>query len=460
MSQYHDYDATHEGYPPGNRGTSNTINLLLVVALIGVIVAGAFLFPTLAREWMDRDLEYRLKEREMVARAEAELLFRKREAEGAADAKVMAGRLSKTEIAPSTFRSVYEKVGPAVVGVRSFLQGQDRLVQYGEGSGVIVRLTEDKKAYVLTNCHVVQVPSTRPGIQGEYVVADRIDITLQSGRTFHINHGTAVYTDPQMDLAVLSFDASAVNHLVVAEFAPLGSVQVGDWALAIGSPFGLAQTVTTGVISAKGRTTQLLDGLEMIQTDAAINPGNSGGPLLDMKGRIVGINTVILSKSGSNEGINFAIPSETALDVFEQLIKPPHQISRGFLGVNAADLTAEQAEKLRVPGGVVIQTVQPDSPADEAGLLMGDIVLKVKGKEVKSFTELRNQIMAAKPDETVVLEIIRLKGQEKGPMRITAKLTDRTRMEANQFGNPRDQGPRFRLPDRPPQGTAPRRNPR
>src|SRR5262249_13933389 len=159
---------------------------------IGIIVAGAFLFPTLAKQWAENDLEYKLKEREIMARAEADVLYRKKEAEGAAESKLMAERLTKTEIAPSTFRTVYSKVGPAVVSIRSFVQAFDNsnpgLRKYAEGSGVIVRVTEgwflptEKKVYVLTNCHVIQVPT-----QDRYVIAPRIAVTLHSGRTFNID---------------------------------------------------------------------------------------------------------------------------------------------------------------------------------------------------------------------------------------------------------------------------------
>ena len=432
MSQYYDYDSYPDGKPPGPGTTvSATINLLLVVALVGVIVSGAFLFPTLARLWMEQDLEYKLRDREVSARAEAEQLYRKREAEMAAEAKAMAERLAKTEIAPSTFRAVYSKVGPAVVSIRTYtLSNRENgaPIRRGEGSGVIVRVTPEKMAYVLTNSHVLLVPT----LNGRYNIADRIAITLQSGRTILVSQGEFVYTDPQMDLAVVRFDASTLDHIVSTEFAPPGEVQVGDWVMAIGSPFGLAQTVTTGVVSAKGRSTVLLDGMEMIQTDAAINPGNSGGPLLDMKGRIVGINTFIVSESGGNEGIGFAIPGETAKDVFEQLLKPPHRLSRGYLGINALDLNPDKAAEFRVPGGAVVELVQPNSPGDKAGLRERDIIIKFKDKPVRSFNELRGMIMASKPEEMVVMEIIRLRGREIGPMRISAKLSERPPLRADE----------------------------
>jgi S1-C subfamily serine protease len=440
MSYYQDFDPQFENSPQGPRTTvSVTVNLLLLTALVGVIVAGVFLFPSLAEQWMERKLEYRLKEREAVARSEADTVFRKKEAELAAESKGMGERLAKTEIAPSTFRTVYGKVGPAVVSIRTFLVDREGggIAQYGEGSGVIVRVTDEKLAYVLTNSHVIHVPSLQR--REEYMIADRIGITLQSGRTFYVTRGEFVYTDTQLDLAVLRFDASTMDHLVTAEFAPADAVQVGDWVMAVGSPFGLAQTVTTGIVSAKGRSTVLLDGLEMIQTDAAINPGNSGGPLLDMKGRIVGINTFIFSKSGANEGIGFAIPGDMAKDVFEQLIKPPHRLLRGYMGINALDLSSEQALKLHVKGGAVIELVQPGSPSDKAGLKQGDIVLKFKDREIKSFNELRGLIMNCKPEETVVLEVLRLKNprfrfreragekpsEEEGLLRISVKLAER-----------------------------------
>ncbi len=342
-------------------------------------------------------------------KAEAEAAFRKREAELAAEAKVREGQLKALDIPTSAFSLVAERSGPAVVNISNLVgvatpTGLDLEFQkVGEGSGVLVRVTEDRKAYVLTNHHVIEYPNN-PGR-----ITDRIGITFQSGRTIFVHPRDGAWSDPSIDLAVIMFDAADMDHLVVVDFADSDALKVGDWVVAIGSPFGLKQTVTSGIVSAKGRARGEVD---MIQTDAAINPGNSGGPLLDLKGRLVGINTAIFTRSGGSEGIGFAIPSNTAKDVFEKLIVPPHRLIKGYLGVILIDLTPRDASLLKIPGGALIASVGEETPAEASGLRVRDVVTAIivegERKPVLNADELRRWIKTSKPGQSITLEIIRI----------------------------------------------------
>ncbi|ANB18892.1 DegQ family serine endoprotease [Dokdonella koreensis] len=243
-------------------------------------------------------------------------------------------------------------------------------VQQSLGSGVIV---DAAKGYVLTNNHVVEG-------------ADDVSVTLADGRTLT---GTLIGTDPDTDIAVLQIPAERLAALPLADSTAL---RVGDFVVAVGNPFGLGQTVTSGIVSALGRTGLGGRGYQnFIQTDASINPGNSGGPLVDLRGNLIGINSMIFSPSGGNVGIGFAIPADLVAQVMGQLVQFG-TVKRGALGVEAQDITPELARLLNLgeARGAVVARVRAGSPASRAGLAAGDTILSLDGKSVRSAQELHN----------------------------------------------------------------------
>jgi Do/DeqQ family serine protease len=254
------------------------------------------------------------------------------------------------------------------------------------GSGVIV---DAGKGYVLTNYHVIEN-------------ADEITVTLRDGRRFPAK---VVGKDPGVDLAVLRIKASKLTALPIGNSATL---QVGDFVVAIGNPFGLGQTVTSGIVSALGRSGLGIEGYEdFIQTDASINPGNSGGALVNIDGQLVGINTAIVGPSGGNVGIGFAIPSNMAKDVMEQLIKYGN-VRRGQLGVYIQNLTPDLAKAMGLGNtvGAVITNVKKGSPAEKAGLEVGDVVTAVNGAKVETADQLRNAVGLLRVGDTVTLNVL------------------------------------------------------
>jgi len=257
--------------------------------------------------------------------------------------------------------------------------------QHGLGSGVIVT----KDGYILTNNHVVDE-------------ADEVKVVLQDGREFT---GKVVGKDPKTDIAVLKIEAKDLPHL---EMADSDKIEVGDFVLAVGNPFGIGQTVTMGMVSATGRATLCLDYEDFIQTDAAINPGNSGGALVDTEGRLIGINTAILSRSGGNQGIGFAIPTALARDVMESLIREGH-VTRGYLGVMIQDVTPAISRQfdLKDQKGALIGDVVPKGPAEKAGLKSGDVILELDGKPVRDSRNLKLQVARVKPGESVSVKLLR-----------------------------------------------------
>ncbi len=257
------------------------------------------------------------------------------------------------------------------------------------GSGVIV----SDEGYVLTNNHVVQN-------------ADEIRVQIEDDRRYEAR---VVGTDPASDLAVIQFEDPPEN-LRVLDFADAQGPQLGEPVVAIGNPFGLSSTVTLGIISATGRQNiGITDYEDFIQTDAAINPGNSGGPLINMDGEVVGINTAILSRSGGYQGIGFAIPARMAQSIMQSLIDEG-EVSRGWLGVVIQTMNPELAEALDLPentDGVVVSDVQQGSPADEAGLQRGDVIVSLADTDIDTASSLRNRVAMQSPGTEVELGVLR-----------------------------------------------------
>ena len=267
-----------------------------------------------------------------------------------------------------------------------FRAPQGNFEQRGLGTGVII--TRD--GYVLTNNHVVDG-------------ADEVNVNLSDERTFPAK---VVGVDDKSDLAVLKIDA---GNLVPARLGDSDAMEVGEWVLAVGSPFGLDQTVTAGIVSAKGRADMgITDYEDFIQTDAAINPGNSGGPLVNLKGEVVGINTAIASRTGGYMGVGFAIPSNMAQSVMDSIIENG-SVERGFLGAGIQDLNEDLASSFGYKGtdGVLIGDIVADGPAAKAGLEPGDIVVKFNGKPTHKAHQLRNAVAATKPGARSTLDAVR-----------------------------------------------------
>ena len=266
-------------------------------------------------------------------------------------------------------------------------QQPQRRQQMSAGSGVII---DAEEGYVLTNHHVVQ--------NGE-----RIVVTLKDRRQFDAE---LVGSDPGTDIALLRIDA---EDLTALDLGDSDRLQVGDYVLAIGNPFGLGQTVTSGIVSALGRSGLNIEGYEdFIQTDASINPGNSGGALVTLDGRLVGINTAIIAPTGGNVGIGFAVPANMAGAVVDQLIEFG-EVQRGMLGVTIQDFTPDLAEALGIEAGVgaLVTQVEPDSAAEAAGLQAGDLIVSVDGRPVAGSGDLRSQIGLKRTGRTIMIEIIR-----------------------------------------------------
>jgi len=304
------------------------------------------------------------------------------------------------------FRSVASTAGPSVVHITQinsvierrspFDRGQVQMRPTGLGSGVIF----SADGLILTNNHVIQINNR---------VAEQLVVKLANGNEYPAK---LVGRDPSTDLAVIRIDGLEGSELPAAKFADSDALEVGDWVVAIGSPFGLSNTVTAGIVSAKGRP---LNGNEegriedFIQTDAAINPGNSGGPLLNLNGEIVGINTAIASRTGGYEGIGFAVPSTLAKAVVQNILKNG-RVVRGYLGVNLAEGSQD---------GVLVQSVLDDGPAASAGLKPGDIIRAFEGRRL-DITRLRQSIAVTPPGTPVKLEVVR----DGKPMQVTATLAD------------------------------------
>src|ERR1700691_1619042 len=293
-------------------------------------------------------------------------------------------------------------------------RGDGSIRERSLGSGVIV----DPKGYIVTNRHVIEK-------------ADRIRVRFEDDPPGVQHDAKVIGADQETDLAVIKVDIDRV--LPSAKMGNSDSMQVGDWVLAVGSPFGLSETVTAGIVSAKGR--DIVPGRQFqtfIQTDAAINPGNSGGPLVNMNGEVIGINTAILSETNAYAGVGFAMPSNTVVNVYNQLIAPEHRVARGSIGImfNAQENPAISRVYGAGAGGVTVSAVTAGSPAEQAGLKVGDTIISVDGKPVKNGDELVADIASRKPGSKVTLGFVR-NGKKQDA---TVTVADRAKVFAARLG--------------------------
>lgn len=316
-----------------------------------------------------------------------------------------------------TFEMVARAVSPAVVHIVAQKTGRidetNRVRHFEEtGSGVIVRGERIPGLYVLTNYHVV-----------EGAAPARINIFLKDGRAIR---PTQVWPDPKADIAVLNLNR---DDLPAARFGNSDEMNVGDWVMALGSPFGLTHSVSQGIISARGRhmdELQEVENQDFLQTDAAINPGNSGGPLVNMKGEVIGINNSIASNGGGNEGVGFSIPSNLARWIMGQLVSQGH-VSRGALGIDLhPEFRPEDAVTLGLerPRGAWVDVVHPGSPAATAGLLDDDVILRFQGAEVRDLNDLINRVSMAPIGQPV--DVIVWRARQQVTLRVTVGDRERT----------------------------------
>ena len=332
--------------------------------------------------------------------------------------------------APISFSSIAKRVEPAVVSIDTksriaepvaketpqtgasddvmefFRQQMRQRPVYGVGSGFIV----DKAGYIVTNAHVINN-------------AARITVKLDTGEEFQAK---VLGYDEETDLAILKIDAT--RDLPFVKFGDSDKAEVGDWVLAIGSPFGLTKTVTAGIISQKQRETPTASAFQkFIQTDAAINPGNSGGPLVNMQGDVIGINSQIATSTGEFSGIGFALPSEQAINVYDQIVKNG-KVKRGYLGAYLDSVKAEFAKVYGLKdakGAIVTEIRDKETPAGVAGLQVGDIIIEFNGQIVESATDLIAKIASTPPDQAISLQYLRESGTTLERKTASIKLKER-----------------------------------
>ena len=301
--------------------------------------------------------------------------------------------VQKAVVSIESSKIVHERIqaNPLLRQFFGDIPDQDReSKEMGLGSGVIV----SSNGYILTNNHVVEN-------------ADELTVELWDG---HKYPAKVVGADPKTDIAVVKVDATGLSTVT---FADSDKIRVGDVVFAVGNPLGVGETVTMGIVSAKSRNVHILEDVagyeDFIQTDAAINMGNSGGALLDAKGRLIGINSAIVSPSRGNIGIGFAVPVDLAASVMKSLIETG-TVARGFLGVGAVPMTPDVAEQVGLPKdakGVIVIETAPDSPAEKVGIKRRDVILRVNGKPIENYDELRLTISQLAPGSKVTLDISR-----------------------------------------------------
>jgi len=370
---------------------------LLFSQAVTVLVAAYFVVTTLQPTWLQRGAS--------TTRAGISVL----EAPSTPGAQPATG----------SFSAAARKASPAVVSINTskavrhprsndpwfqfFFGDQGTQAQMGLGSGVII----SPEGYILTNNHVVEG-------------ADEIEVTLSDSRRAS---ASVIGTDPETDLAVLRVQLDKLPVIVLGDSDQLA---VGDQVLAIGNPFGVGQTVTSGIVSALGRSQLGINTFEnFIQTDAAINPGNSGGALVDVNGNLMGINTAIYSRSGGSMGIGFAIPVSTAKLVLDGIVREG-QVTRGWIGVEPGELSPELAQTfgVRATEGVIITGVLQGGPAAQAGVRPGDVILEVGGKSINTVPQLLTAVAALKPGESAPFQV------QRGDARVELSVVPGTRPAA------------------------------
>ena len=332
--------------------------------------------------------------------------------------------LAKVPFDPSMVSDVAEKVTPSVVNITTKKNGPTPghgnpmfremfgrgMPMMGAGSGVVV----SADGQIVTNNHVVEG-------------ADEIKVTFSDKREFTAK---LLGADKSSDLAFLKIEAKGLPYL---RFGDSSKLRLGEFVLAVGNPFGVGQTVTMGIVSAKGRANMgIVDYEDFIQTDASINPGNSGGALVNLEGELVGINTAILSRTGGNQGVGFAVPSNMVQPIREQLTKYG-RVRRGYLGVYIQDLTPELASSMKLVDlqGVLVSDVQEDSPAAKGDLEAGDVITQVNGASTVTAAQLRNRVALIEPGSKVKLDVVR-EGQAKTVfVTLTEKAGEQAALQSN-----------------------------
>ena len=283
------------------------------------------------------------------------------------------------------FNELFRRFGLPVPGAPRGQVPQQEFKSQSLGSGFII----SSDGYVLTNAHVINA-------------ADEVIVKLSDKREFKAK---IIGSDRRTDVALLKIDASGLPKVSIGD---PNQLKVGEWVAAIGSPFGLENTMTAGIVSAKGRALPQENFVPFIQTDVAINPGNSGGPLFNLKGEVVGINSQIYSRSGGSMGLSFAIPIDVAMDVSNQL-KSGGKIARGWLGVSIQEITKDLADSfgMKNTNGALVAGVEKSGPADKGGLVAGDVILKFDGKAINSSSDLPRAVGGLKPGKSVNVEVLR-----------------------------------------------------
>jgi serine protease Do len=308
------------------------------------------------------------------------------------------------------FYEFFRRFFPPRQGPAPGQRGRGEEVPRGVGSGFVI----SADGYLLTNHHVVEG-------------ADEIYVTLTDKREFK---GKLIGSDKRTDVALVKIEAAGLPRLTIGDSSRL---RVGEWVVAIGSPFGLENTVTAGIVSAKGRETG--EYLPFIQTDVAVNPGNSGGPLLNMRGEVVGINSQIYSRTGGFMGISFAIPIDEAMRVADQL-KTSGRVVRGRIGVGIAEVTKEVAEPLGLAraGGALVRSIEAGGPAERGGLEVGDIILKFDGKPIDKVSDLPRVVGSTRPGSSASVQVWRKGSTRELQVKVAEMQADGARARAGQPG--------------------------